>query len=147
MARTGISPTVRVELPNQDSGPHSGKSEKACSEKEVQITTREAEDVLVVDMVGKLDTSTSGDAYDQMVGIAQSGSRKVLVNLKDVEYMSSAGLRVILTASKLLKTARGEMRLCHPNDVVKEVLEMSGFNSLLRVHDSELDALVELHGK
>ena len=117
------------------------------SEMEIQITTREAEDVLVVDMVGRLDTSTSGEAYDQMVRIAQSGSSKVLVNLKDVDYISSAGLRVILTASKLLRTARGELRLCNANDVVREVLDVSGFNSLLRVHDSELDALVDLHGQ
>ena len=117
------------------------------SEMEIQITTREAEDVLVVDMVGRLDTSTSGEAYDQMVRIAQSGSSKVLVNLKDVDYISSAGLRVILTASKLLRTARGELRLCHANDVVREVLDVSGFNSLLRVHDTELDALVDLHGQ
>ena len=117
------------------------------SEMEIQITTREAEDVLVVDMVGRLDTSTSGDAYDQMVRIAQSGSSKVLINLKDVDYISSAGLRVILTASKLLRTARGELRLCNANDIVREVLDVSGFNSLLRVHDSELDALVDLHGQ
>ena len=117
------------------------------SEMEIQITTREAEDVLVVDMVGRLDTSTSGEAYDQMVRIAQSGSSKVLVTLKDVDYISSAGLRVILTASKLLRTARGELRLCHANDVVREVLDVSGFNSLLRVHDTELDALVDLHGQ
>lgn len=108
----------------------------------MQITTRQSEDVLVVDMSGSLDTSTSGAAYDEMVSIAQSGNSKVLVNLKDMDYISSAGLRVLLTAAKLLKTARGEMRLCHPNEVVREVIETSGFNALLRVHDTEIDAHV-----
>jgi len=112
----------------------------------MQITTRDANDVLVVDMIGSLDTSTSGDAYDEMVRIAQSGRPKVLVSLKGVEYISSAGLRVILTASKLLKTARGEMRLCEANEVVRDVLETSGFDSLLRLHDSELDAHIAFRG-
>ena len=112
----------------------------------MQITTRKANEVLVVDMIGSLDTTTSGDAYDEMVKIAKSGEPKVLVNLKGVDYISSAGLRAILTASKLLKTARGEMRLCEANDVVREVLETSGFHSLLRLHDTELDAHIAFRG-
>ena len=109
----------------------------------MKIITRTANDVLVVDMSGSLDTSTSGYAYDEMVKIAKSGSTKVLVNLKDVDYISSAGLRIILIASKLLKTSRGQMRLCEPNKLVREVLEMSGFHSLLRVDETEVDALLE----
>ena len=57
----------------------------------MRIKTREAYDVPVVDVEGKLDTTTSGQAYDEMVRISRGGQKKILVNLKDLEYVSSAG--------------------------------------------------------
>ena len=110
----------------------------------MKIDTRQVNGMTVVDMVGRLDTSTSGDAYDQMVGIAKSGVTKVVLNLDGVEYVSSAGLRVILTAAKLLKSSMGEMKICHANGVVKEVLETSGFNHIIDIYDDEKDAIAAL---
>ncbi len=107
----------------------------------MQIDTRQVEGMTVIDMVGRLDTSTSGGAYDEMVEIAQSGVTKVVLNLDQTEYISSAGLRVILTAAKLLKSSMGEMKICHANGVVKEVLETSGFNHIIDLYDDEKDAI------
>ena len=108
----------------------------------MQISTRESYGVTVVDMEGSLDTSTSGDTGDELVRLVKEGNnKKLLLNLEKLDYVSSAGLRAILVAAKLLQHARGELRLCNPNKVVREVLEVSGFNSLLRLHDTEADAL------
>ena len=107
----------------------------------MQIDTRLVDGITAIDMVGRLDTSTSGDAYDAMVKIATSGVTKVVLNLDKMEYVSSAGLRVILTAAKLLKSSMGEMKICHANGVVKEVLETSGFNHLIDIYDEEKDAI------
>ena len=92
----------------------------------MQIATREVYDVRVVDMSGKQDTGTSGEASDQLVKIVQSDIRQIVLNLDKLDYVSSAGLRIILRTSKLLQGGRGELTLCHANDVVKEVLETSG---------------------
>src|SRR5262245_24145048 len=107
----------------------------------MQIKTRESYEVLVVDIEGKLDTSTSGYAYDEMVRIAKSGNKKILVNLKGLAYVSSAGLRVLLTAAKLLQTSGGQLKFCEPTDSVGQALAISGFNSLLSVHATEGDAI------
>ncbi len=107
----------------------------------MRIKTREAYDVLVVDVEGKLDTTTSGQAYDEMVRISQGGQKKILVNLKDLEYVSSAGLRVLLTASKLLQTSGGQLKFCEPRESVEQALSISGFNSLLSVHATEGEAI------
>jgi anti-anti-sigma factor len=109
----------------------------------MNILTRAVGDVLVVDLDGRLDTQTSVPASDQLMGIAKSGHRKVLLNLDRLEYVSSAGLRVILQSAKLLQAADGEMKLCRANGLVKEVLEISGFISLLRVYDAEQDACAD----
>lgn len=111
----------------------------------MQIDTREVAGMTVVDMTGRLDTSTSGDAYDQMVAIAQSGVSKVILNLDKLEYVSSAGLRVILTAAKLLQSSKGEMKICHANGLVKEVLETSGFNHIIDIFEHENDAIAALN--
>ena len=107
----------------------------------MQITTRESYDVLVVDVDGKLDTSTSGYAYDEMVRLAKSGRKKIVANLKGLEYVSSAGLRVLLTAAKLLQTEGGQLKFCEPRESVKQALSISGFNSLLSVYASEGEAI------
>lgn len=111
----------------------------------MQIDTREVAGMTVVDMVGRLDTSTSVEANDQMVAIAKSGATKVILNLDKMEYVSSAGLRVILTAAKLLKSSMGEMKICHANGVVKEVLETSGFDHIIDIYDEENDAIAALN--
>jgi anti-sigma B factor antagonist len=107
----------------------------------MQISTRDSYGITVVDMEGSLDTSTSGETGDELVRLVKAGNDKILLNLEKLDYVSSAGLRAILVAAKLLQNARGEMRICSPNDTVREVLEISGFHSLLRLHDTEADAL------
>ncbi|UCD67850.1 MAG: STAS domain-containing protein [Betaproteobacteria bacterium] len=110
----------------------------------MQISTRDSYGITVVDMEGSLDTSTSGETGDELVRLVKAGNDKILLNLEKLDYVSSAGLRAILVAAKLLQNARGEMRICSPNDTVREVLEISGFHSLLRLHDTEADALATI---
>jgi anti-anti-sigma factor len=107
----------------------------------VQIETRKVYDVLAVGMSGRLDTTTSGDANDRMVAIAQGEDKQVVLNLERLEYASSAGLRVILPTSKLLQGAHGELKICNAGSVVKDVLKTSGFNSLLKMYSSEKEAV------
>ncbi|MBT3766708.1 MAG: STAS domain-containing protein [Rhodospirillales bacterium] len=103
--------------------------------------TRIENGVFVAEFTGKLDTSTSGDAYDKMVNIAKECGSKLVLNLEKLEYMSRAGLSILLMTSKLLQASSRQMKICNPNDSVKEVLEFSEFNSLLHVYDNETDAI------
>ena len=58
-----------------------------------------------------------------------------------LDYISSAGLRVLLAAAKQLKTTNGELRLCNLNEVVQEVFAISGFDMILPISESESEAL------
>ena len=112
----------------------------------MKIETRSVYDVLVVEMAGKLDTQTSGDASDRMIEIVQGDNKQIVLNLDMLEYVSSAGLRVIIRASKLLQSSNGELKICHANGVVEEVLKTSGFNSLLKVYATEKEAVAAFAG-
>jgi anti-anti-sigma factor len=107
----------------------------------MEITPRHQGDVLVLDMSGRLDTSTSGSARDAMVGFAGSGAKRVVLNLDKLDYVTSAGLRVILTLAKLLQSSSGELKICRANANVKEVLVTSGFHSLIKMFDDETSAI------
>ena len=107
----------------------------------MQIDTRQIGDITVIDIVGRLDSSTVADAYDEMVAIATSGATKVLINLNRLEYISSAGLRNILIVAKLLKSSKGEIKICHATDIVKEVLDTSGVRHLIDIYEKEINAI------
>jgi anti-anti-sigma factor len=107
----------------------------------MKIETRKVYDVLVVDMSGRLDSRTSGESGDRIVQIAQGGDKRVLLNLDKLDYVSSAGLRVIVTGAKLLHGKRGELKICNAKGGVKSVLETSGFDSLIKLYDTEKEAI------
>src|SRR5215470_13583224 len=107
----------------------------------MNIATRQTQDVLIVEMAGRLDSYGSGAVSDEMVGIAKSGVKRIILNLDKLEFVSSAGLRIILTMAKLLQSTRGEMRICNTKAAVKDVLEKSGFNNLIKIFDDEEAAM------
>ena len=106
----------------------------------MEIRTRLEDDITVVDLLGNLDTHTSGTASEELARITQ-GVSKLLLNLEGLEFLSSAGLRVILRTSKQLKRAGGETKICGAKETVLEVLEISGFGDLIELHVSERKAL------
>lgn len=107
----------------------------------MKISSRTAYDVLVVEMEGRLDSQTSGYGYDELVRIAKSGNKHILINLEKLEFISSAGLRALLVAAKLLATAGGQLRLCNATESVQRMLVTSGFDSLLHLYPTESEAI------
>jgi anti-anti-sigma factor len=107
----------------------------------MQISVKTTNEVKVLAFEGKLDTQTSPDAQQQLTQLIEAGSTKILVNLEKLDYISSAGLRVLLVVAKKLKANAGELRICSLNAVVKEVFDISGFDMILPVSASESEAL------
>ena len=107
----------------------------------MQITVNAVGDVKVVDFEGKMDTHTSPAAQAQLTELIDGEANKILVKFEKLDYISSAGLRVLLTTAKQLKKADGELRICYLNEVVKEVFDISGFSTIFNIFDNEVDAL------
>jgi NTE family protein len=107
----------------------------------MEVPTRRVNDVLIAEMVGRLDSHTSATASTALNHIARDGHLKLVLNAQGLESVSSAGLRAILVAAKLLEVHGGAMKICNANPHVKQVLEVSGMSSLLHLYDNERDAL------
>ena len=90
---------------------------------------------------GRLDPTTVGE-LDAWIGrVIAVGAKKVLLDLEELEYVSSAGLRVLLQAAKKIGVAGGRLLLCEPQRSVKQVLDIAGFSSMMAVFDTEAEAL------
>ena len=107
----------------------------------MQISVKTTDEVTVLEFEGKLDTQTSPDTQEHLTELIEKGEKKILVNFGKLDYISSAGLRVLLIAAKQLKPIGGEIRICGLNEVVKEVFDISGFMTIFKVFGSESEAL------
>jgi len=91
-------------------------------------------EVWVFHPVGPIDTTTSSDLEANLMEGINQGMRKIILDLTDVRYVSSAGLRVIIAGAKTLKKNNGEIRLSTPNKTVYEILEMSGLKKFFKIY-------------
>ena len=90
---------------------------------------------------GRLDSNTSQGFEKKLFQAISDGSKNMIVDFKDLDYISSAGLRVILKATKALKREDGKIMLCSMQDYVKEVFEIAGFDSFLPIVTTMDEAL------
>lgn len=108
----------------------------------MEITTRSQHDVTLVAVAGGLDSNTSPQAQQALDGILSGGGRKLVIDFTALDYISSAGLRVLLgTAKRLSGAGGGGLRIFGLNDTVREVFDISGFSTILPVFATEADAL------
>ena len=102
----------------------------------MEITQKEENGIVSISIKGRLDADSSAEA-EKVVKEALAGqTSRVLFNLDALEYLSSAGLRVLLSAAKEMRRRDGKIVLCSLNEFVKEIFEVSGFQSLIPITES-----------
>jgi anti-anti-sigma factor len=106
----------------------------------MEISTRTMNDIHIVGINGSLDSTTSPEAKKSIDAVLV-GAKKVLLDFSQLDYISSAGLRVLLGTAKHLRGSGGKLGLFGLNQSVREVFEISGFSSILSVYQSEPEAL------
>ena len=97
----------------------------------MKVTRLLESDCLVLEVSGRIDTITAPELESAFKG-ALDGIRELIFDFSGVDYVSSAGLRVILLAQKQMAN-RGSMKLIHVAPEVMEVFEMTGFNAILSI--------------
>lgn len=107
----------------------------------MKIETRESQGIHIIAFEGNLDTNTSPEAESVINELIDAGKQKVLVNFEQLNFISSAGLRVLLATVKKLNASNGELRICSLNATVQEVFDISGFVTILNVKNTEEEAL------
>jgi anti-sigma B factor antagonist len=107
----------------------------------MEISQRTEGAIRIVAVEGRLDSTTSPEFEETLFEAIGDGARHLIVDCRLLAYISSAGLRVILKAAKDLKRSEGRLELCALQDYVREVFEISGFDSFLPIHPSVEEAM------
>jgi anti-sigma B factor antagonist len=107
----------------------------------MEIGERRTADIVTLSLSGKLDTTSAKAFEEKILGQIESGERRIVIDLAQLDYVSSSGLRVFLLASKRLSSANGKIALCSLKDQVKEVFDIAGFSSIFSIYGSPDEAL------
>ena len=107
----------------------------------MNIATEVVNGVTVLRLSGDLDTGTSDKAQEIINQTIDNGASNMLISLREVGFVSSAGLRILLVAAKKMVSIDGTLRISDLNETVHDVFEISGFSSIFNVFATEEDAL------
>lgn len=107
----------------------------------LSIQTTELKRVMLLEVSGRIDSTTASELGDALNGVIEEGRNKIVLDLEKVDYMSSAGLREIVAALKRLNKGTGDLRLACPSDRVREVLELAGLDEIFKIFDTQLEAV------
>ena len=107
----------------------------------LEVNANKVNDDVIVKLMGNLDTNTSPIAETDINKLLDEGAQKMIISLDQTNFVSSAGLRIFLATAKKITASGGVLKLCGANDVVQEILDISGFSTILDVKKTEEEAL------
>ncbi len=110
----------------------------------MEIQIRRESKATVVTVTGRMDTLTAPAYQTKLNGLIAEEITSFVIDFAGLDYISSAGLRVILSTAKVVKGKGGQVSFANLKGTVREVFEVSGFGSLFPMYDSVAVALSEI---
>lgn len=109
----------------------------------MEITTDVLKRCVLVTVSGRIDSAHAPDLESTLMDLIQSGNRNLVVNMKDAEIITSAGLRALIAARIKVRRMmpRGEVILSETPPFIYESIELVGFHHLFQMFDSNIDAV------
>jgi len=110
----------------------------------MEITESKKDNTVILALAGRLDASNAGKLEEKILALIASGERRLIVEAAQLDYISSAGLRVLLVAAKRLNANDGKIVIAALKDQVKEVFDIAGFSSIFEVYGTTAEAMSAL---
>ncbi len=99
----------------------------------MKITTHKGDNSMSISLVGRMDTIRAAEFQNMVDELTDEEAGHAVVDCKDLEYISSSGLRAFIALLKKAQKNGGMIKLLHLNDNVKEVFDMTGVSSLFGI--------------
>ncbi len=99
------------------------------------------DNVTLLVVTGRIDSSNAHELGEVLNAVIDEGALQIAIDLSGLDYMSSAGLRELVSGLKRVRRSNGDIRLAEPSVRVKEVLEMAGLDTIFQVFPSKPEAL------
>ena len=112
----------------------------------MDVTTKRQDGVLSARVGGRIDGSNAVEFEEAIKTAIEESDRAVIMDFERLTYISSAGLRAILLTAKALGNRNAKFALCSLSGQIREVFEMSGFDKIIAMYPSRVEALASLDG-
>ena len=99
----------------------------------MEVIAKVQDGICILTLNGRLDASSSSEFREKILQLIEDGTKKIILDCENLDYISSAGLRVVLEATKEIKRHGGKLMLCSLQDYIKEVFEVAQFDSFLHI--------------
>lgn len=107
----------------------------------MELNNREENGAVIITVTQKLDVVSAPELETYLADLIEQSTSAVILDLTDLDYISSAGLRVVLATTKKLKGLQRELFLTGLTGPVKDVVHFSGFHTIIKIFDTTAEAL------
>ena len=108
----------------------------------MDIDVERKNETLIAQVTGRVDSANARE-FEQALSSAIGDDRKVILDLGNLSYISSSGLRVLLLVAKALRNKGAEFALCSLSDPIREIFEISGFDKIIPIYGSLMEVMGE----
>lgn len=102
------------------------------------------ESVTIFEVRGRIDSNTANVFGEKLISVLKSGSARLIVDLRNIIYISSSGFRALLVAGKMAQESSGILALCSLSPEVKRLFDLGEFTDLFQIYSSREESLVKL---
>ena len=98
------------------------------------VYTEQKDGASILNLGGRIDASNSGQIHERIMDEIESGCQTVIINFSQVSYISSAGLRILIYASKAMVKQSGSFYICSINKNIEKIFQISGLTGIFDIH-------------
>ncbi|MGE3319118.1 MAG: STAS domain-containing protein [Candidatus Berkiella sp.] len=107
----------------------------------MEITEDKIDGQVVISLSGRIDSTAAVEFEEKIIEIIDKGNNTMIIDFLRIQFISSAGLRVLLLAAKKVKPYGGKIVLCDMSKDVREVFDISGFSSIFDIQENVQSAI------
>lgn len=100
----------------------------------MEIREEKRGDIKIIGLSGRLDVNTSPDVEERLMNILYQGEKQLVIDFSDLTYISSVGLRVLVSLAKYMQKAKGKLALAALNNHIQEIFTIAGFASIFSIY-------------
>jgi anti-sigma B factor antagonist len=106
----------------------------------MEIAEQQAGEITIVEVRGRIDSNTARAFGERLTGLIQAGRGRLVVDLKNIVYISSAGFRALLVAGRLAEETNATLALCSLSSEVQRLFDLGAFTDLFMIYASRDEA-------
>ncbi len=107
----------------------------------MEINIKPYRRVAMVTVNGRVDSATANVFEETLQGLIQEGNKNLILDMQGVGFLSSSGLRVLVTIQKSVRQLGGDVSLAQPSSRTRESLEIAGLDGFFRIHPDRETAI------